>query len=83
MHADVIKYLAPLVEYPNAKTNNLSGITPIYFASLTGHLECIKVLAPFCENPNTPNFVGRTPIQVAEEKGYVEIKRILQSYIVS
>ena len=62
---------------------NLDTLLSKYKAARLGYLECTKVLAPFCENPNIPAFDGCTPIQVAEENGYVEIKRILQSYIVS
>ena len=60
----------------------------IYFAAQNGHLECIKVLAPLCENPNTPLFEtsgffpdGNTPIQAAEKNGHDEIKKFLQSFL--
>ena len=49
-------------------------------------LECIKFLAPLCENPNTPLFekpalFAETPIQAAEKNGYDEIKSFLQSLL--
>ena len=52
-------------------------------AAQNGHLECIKVLAPLCENPNTPlgNPGGKTPIQAAEKNGHDEIKKFLQSFL--
>ena len=79
---DVIKYLAPLTENPNPQTLH-TLYTPIHLAAIYGKLECVRILAPLCQYPNIPRFDGCTPIQAAEEHGYDEIKRILQSYIVS
>ena len=79
---DVIKYLAPLTENPNPRTLH-TLYTPIHLAAIYGKLECVRILAPLCQYPNIPRFDGCTPIQAAEEHGYDEIKRILQSYIVS
>ena len=70
-----------------AAVENIKQINfEIHFAAQNGHLECIKVLAPLCENPNTPLLKaifleGKTPIQAAEKNGHDEIKKFLQSFL--
>ena len=34
------------------------GSTPFYWAAVNGHTEIVKTLAPYTENPNTPNKDG-------------------------
>ena len=70
-HLDVIKFLAPLIENPNAP--NIYGDTPIHEAASFGHLDVIRFLAPLTENPNKPNKNGITPIDVAMKKNYIWI----------
>ena len=70
-HLDVIKFLAPLIENPNAP--NIYGDTPIHEAASFGHLDVIRFLAPLTENPNKPNKNGITPINVAMKKNYIWI----------
>ena len=65
-HLDVIKFLAPLTENPNAP--DMYGDTPIHEAASFGNLDVIRFLAPLTENPNKPNKNGITPINVAMKK---------------
>ena len=48
-HLGVIKALAPLLENPNASSDE-DKWTPIYIASRSGHLEIIKFLVPLANN---------------------------------
>ena len=74
-HAEIIKFLAPLVKNPNALDKD--GRTPINKASSLGHTEIVKILAPLSENPNAPNEDGWTPIHRAAFHGHTEIVKIL------
>ena len=55
-----------------------NGLTPIHQAALEGHVEVVKLLAIFTENPNAPCIKsGVTPINLAAMKGHIEIVKIL------
>ena len=71
-HLDVIKFLAPLTENPNAP--DMYGDTPIHEAASFGNLDVIRFLAPLTENPNKPNKNGLTPIDVAMKNNYIWIE---------
>ena len=44
-----------------------------------GHREMVAwLLAHGVDNPNAPNFDGKTPLAVAEEKGYADIAQLLR-----
>ena len=40
-------------------------------------MEIVKILAPWTDNPNTPNNLGITPISWAADRGHTEIVQIL------
>ena len=57
-----------------------NGGTPIYHATLKGHIEIVKILIGCTNDPNAPNILGETPILRATQKGYSEIVKILIEY---
>ncbi len=62
----------------------LFGYTPIMDASRFGHFEIVKVLLyqdKYHININIKNVYGKTAIDVAEERGYTEIVKIIEDYI--
>ena len=47
---------------------------------MNGYKEIVKILTSLTENPNAPDKYGKTPIDRAEEQGYTEIVKILESF---
>ena len=41
------------------------GETPIFWATIEGHTEIVKILAPLTDSPNPPNKSRETPIYCA------------------
>ena len=83
-HTNVVKFLAPLMKYPNALDRKLR-VTPMYIAAREGHLEIVKILAPLSKNVEGPwrqaKVWATKAIKVATENRRDEIVRILKSYI--
>ena len=79
---DVIRFLAPLTENPNAVGY---GGTPIHQAAWKGHLDIIKFLTSLTDNPNTPNNFRYPNLlgayYIATERRYHETAQFLRSYI--
>ena len=69
--------MAPLSRYPNTPIDN--GWTPIR-ASIHGHAEIVKILAPLTDIPNFPDNQGVRPIDNATLKGHTEIVEILSKF---
>ena len=44
------------------------GETPIFWATIEGHTEIVKMLAPLTDNPNASTNSGNTPIKDAKNK---------------
>ena len=54
------------------------GETLIFWATVEGHTEIVKILAPLTDNPNAPTkYYRETPIHRAALFGYTEIVKIL------
>ena len=68
---DVIKVLAPLLQYPNPSVKKFGGVTPISVAAIRGHLNVIKFLAPLNQNPNS------LPIHAAALNGHADVIKYL------
>ena len=51
------------------ENNSKYTSTPIHEAAEAGHLEVIKFLIQYAENPNGGNVDGKTPIHFAAEEG--------------
>ena len=74
---NLIKVLAPLLEYPNAPLMH-DGYTPIHAAASMGHADVIKYLAPLTKNINTQgSWSGRTPIYLAAQNGHLDCIKVL------
>ena len=51
-----------------------------FSAAQNGHIDVIKVLTPFTDNPNAPDKSGDTPIYIAALAGHFEIVNFLASW---
>ena len=73
-HTEIVKFLAPLTDNPNAP---ILGHTPIYMAAREGHSKIVKLLSQFTDNPNAPNRDGKTPSTVTKNE---QIRKFLESF---
>ena len=51
--------------------------TPIALAARENHLEVVKFLSQFTDDPNAGNDQGKTPIHYAAEEGHLDVIKIL------
>ena len=58
----------------------MNGFSPIHRAAQNGHLEVVKTLANFTENPNAANSDGLTPIHLAAMNGHTEVIKYLSKF---
>ena len=79
-HLDIIKHLTKFTDNPNAP-DKANGATPISEAALWGYQDIVEYLAPLCDNPNAPDKWGRTPMDLAVQKGHQGIVDILTQYV--
>jgi ankyrin repeat protein len=56
---------------------NIDGYTPIYWASVRGHLEVVQALIAAGADVNKANKTGRTPISQASYNGRLEVVQAL------
>ena len=73
-HTEIVKFLAPLTDNPNAP---ILGQTPIYIAAREGHSKIVKLLSQFTDNPNAPDRDGKTPSSVTKSE---QIRKFLESF---
>ena len=59
---------------------DVNGYIPIHRAAQNGHLEVVKILANFTENPNATNFDGLTPIHLAAMNGHTQVVKYLSKF---
>ena len=83
-HIEVVKVLAACKDASDYFNN--CGWTPFQIAaSYHGNVEIIKILLQCCsDNPNDPGFTGgevKTAVQLAAEKGYSEVVKVLAPFI--
>ena len=82
-HIEVVKVLAACKDASDY-TNNC-GWTPIQIAAkYHGNVEIIKILLEISDTPNDPGFTGgevKTAIQLAAEKGYSEVVKVMAPFI--
>ena len=46
-----------------------------------GQLETLKILVDFTDTPNALRYSGKSPVDLAKEKGHDEIVKFLEDYI--
>ena len=61
----------------NAKRGD-SGQTPLMLATLRGEADTVKILLEKGADVNIRGNSGKTALDIAEEKGYVEIIRMIK-----
>ena len=70
-----------LLKFENScHQKDINGYIPIHRAAQNGHLEVVKTLANFTENPNVTNFDGLTPIHLAAMNGHTEVVKYLSKF---
>ena len=81
-HGEIVKILSPLcnnylfvchIEYGRKIYGNL-----IHFAIACNMPESIKYLAPFMDNPNAPDSIGLTPLEMAQSRGLDDVVKFLK-----
>ena len=63
---------------PNVKTDE-NKMTALFVAANEGDLEIVKILLKHGADPNIADIQGRTPLGIAEYRGYVEVSTYLRS----
>ena len=58
-------------------------MTPLHYAVKYGHFEVVKYIANILENPNLPNFQGKTAHSLAKEAGHVDIAGLLDPHTIA
>ena len=66
-----------------SRTRDNFGMTPLHYAVKYGHFEVVKYIANILENPNLPNFQGKTAHSLAKEAGHVDIAGLLDSHTIA
>ena len=75
----VVKYLINYIDRKNVFVSDIdNGFSPIHVAVINGHLDVLKILSIFTENPNaTCNWNNLTPIHLAAYYNHLEILKFL------
>ena len=62
----------------NLNSGNFYGETPIHRAALNGHLEILKLLVSYTDDPNVPDSQGWAPIHwSANHLGHIDILKLV------
>ena len=81
-HKEVVQLL--LESGAEVNVTSRSGWTPLHCAAGKGYRDCVKILLEKGAMPNMPNtkdYYGQTPLNIAEMNGQVAIANILKNYI--
>ncbi|KIK60767.1 hypothetical protein GYMLUDRAFT_137477, partial [Collybiopsis luxurians FD-317 M1] len=76
-HADLLKFLLPLISPSLLSAQNSAGSTPLHWATLNSHLSIAKELVLFSNGPGVnlidiKNSAGHSPLAEAELAGWQE-----------
>ena len=75
---DVVKYLINHIDITEIFKKDVHGFSPIHVAVINGHLEVLKILSIFTENPNAMcDWNNLTPIHLAAYYNHLEILKFL------
>ena len=61
----------------DANAQDSGGYTPLHYAAIGNHVECVQLLLAHKANVNLPKRDGVTPLHIAASMGWTEIARIL------
>jgi ankyrin repeat protein len=73
-----IQYLITMGADINAKTKD--DMTPLYLASVNGHIECVQFLLDNNANINIQDNMGNTPLHGASYYGHKDVVQLLLDY---
>lgn len=62
---------------PGVNVQDSNGYSSLHYASLNGHIECVKLLLMHDASANLPDNQGSTPCHLAAWAGHHEIVKIL------
>ena len=76
-----IKLISSQLEDKNPPATKLSYYTPLHFATVQNHVECIEHIVQNCQSPSPKAYLGRTPLHIAAEQGHLEAVKCLLKYV--
>ena len=74
-----LEFAVTICKNPNPQDD--LGRTPMHIAVEYGHFEFVKALFPYWNNQMAKNQEGKTAIEIAEDKGHLEIAELLKMKI--
>ena len=76
---NIVKILAPITKHPISWDSD--GINPIHRAIMNGHIDILKFLVSFTDDPNFPELEHHiTPILFAAIQGQIDVLKILAPF---
>ncbi|MCC6003801.1 MAG: ankyrin repeat domain-containing protein [Thermofilum sp.] len=80
--ADVnVRTTGAIVFVEDFTKSTYSGVTPLHLAAYGGHAEIARLLLERGADPSIRDKDGRTPLDVARERGYEEVVRVIEEYM--
>lgn len=77
-HLQVVSHLINERADVNKRATRLQGETPVLYACKYGNVEAVRMLLWHQADPSAATADGRTPAQLAQRRGHLEIVRILE-----
>ena len=78
---EAIRIIANELEDKNPPAKKLSYYTPLHFATVQNHVECIEYILELGIDANTKAYLGRTPLHIAAEHGHIEAVKCLLKHV--
>jgi len=73
-HLNVVKVLIQSTANPNV------GQPPLWSAAFSGHLKIVKLLLQAGADPNQCDRLGRSPLDIATERGHLDVVEVLKGW---